>query len=92
MKTKFSEVKSVRGKMINTLLKPYLLSLVFEVPDINRIKTELKNLMESNFKFDISIGGIAVDKNMLFGNIYFDDDGETKSLNFSLFPKKVKKD
>lgn len=29
---------------------------------------------------------------MLFGNIYFDDDGETKSLNFSLFPKKVKKD
>jgi len=53
MKTKFSEVKSVRGKMINTLLKPYLLSLVFEVPDINRIKTELKNLMESNFKFDI---------------------------------------
>jgi hypothetical protein len=81
-KVKFNEIKSTRGKMINLLLKPYLRSILFSNMDSNEVKIEIENLMESNFNFTTKITEIKMINGAFMGQIYFDDNGVFKLIDF----------
>jgi len=77
--------------MIDIVLKPYLRSIIFQILDCNRIQNELKDLMESNFKFEIKIGELKmIDESGLMGDVYFKDVDDTyKTIDFHLAHKQV---